>query len=125
MGKIVAGRGSTAKLRVRGDTFGYLQRSFPTIVSESDAFEARQCGIKAVQSAIAGTDGLTSGSVAMKRISDEPYRVDFFPTALQNVARQTKPFPTEWIVDGCNVSDAFIKYAKPLVGPLPVPGKLF
>jgi len=125
LGKVITSRGGTAKLRVRGDTFGYLQRSFPTIVSDSDAFEARQCGIKAVQSAIAAPDGLASGSVAMKRLSDDPYRVDFFPTALANVARQTKPLPAEWVLGGCDISETFIKYAKPLVGPLPVPGKLF
>jgi len=117
--------GKAPKLRVRGDTFGYLQRSFPALVSPSDAYEARQVGIRAVQYALTAPEGLSSGSVAIKRVSDSPYKVDFFPTALANVARQTKPLPTEWVVDGCDVSAAFIKYVAPLVGELPKVGKLF
>ena len=39
--KTKLGQTSKTKLRVRGDTFGYLQRSFPTIVSETDAAEAQ------------------------------------------------------------------------------------
>jgi 6-phosphofructokinase 1 len=125
LGKLEESRGRSAKLRVRADTFGYLQRSFPTIVSESDAFEARECGHRAVQYALTAPEGLTSGSVAMKRISESPYKIDFFPTAISNVARQTKHLPVEWVVDGNNLAQAYINYAKPLVGALPTPGKLF
>ena len=32
------------KLRVRADTFGYLQRSFPGVYSEVDRLEAREVG---------------------------------------------------------------------------------
>ncbi len=112
------------KLRVRADTFGYLQRSFPSIVSSSDAHEARLCGRMAVQYAISSPQGLSSGSVAIKRVSEEPYKADYFPTALTNVARQTKPLDTSFVVDGCDINTAFIRYAKPLVGPLPIAGKL-
>ena len=37
------------KLRVRADTFGYLQRSFPGFVSRTDATEARMVGVVAVK----------------------------------------------------------------------------
>lgn len=117
--------GNAPKLRVRGDTFGYLQRSFPFLVSPTDAYEARQCGIKAVQYALTAPEGLSSGSVAMKRVSEAPYKIDFFPTALSNVARQTKPLPVEFVLNGNDISPAFIKYATPLVGELPKVGKLF
>jgi ATP-dependent phosphofructokinase / diphosphate-dependent phosphofructokinase len=125
LGDLLDPKVTAGKLRVRADTFGYLQRSFPTIVSETDAVEARQCGRRAVQYALTAPEGLSSGSVAMKRISDSPYKIDFFPTALSNVARQTKHLPVEWVVNGNGLSEAYIKYAKPLVGPLPRPGKLF
>jgi len=125
LGKLLESKGKSGKLRVRGDTFGYLQRSYPAIVSPTDSAEARQCGIKAVQYALSAPEGLASGSVAMKRVSADPYKIDYFPTALANVARQTKPLPTEFIVNGCDISGEFIKYAKPLAGVLPVPGKLF
>ena len=40
--------------RVRGDTFGYLQRSFLGCVSDVDQREAREVGEKAVQFAMWG-----------------------------------------------------------------------
>ncbi len=119
------GKIRNAKLRVRGDTFGYLQRSFPTIVSDTDAAEARKCGRLAVKYALTRAEGLASGSVAMKRVSQNPYKIEYFPTALTNVARLTKPLPTEFVQNGCDITKAFMRYAAPLVGELPHPGKLF
>ncbi len=119
------GRGKPAKLRVRGDTFGYLQRSFPTIISESDAYEARECGRRAVDYALTAPGGLNSGSVAMKRTSDSPYQIDFFATALSSVARQTKHLPVEWVVNGNDLSAEYIKYATPLWGGCPGRGSYF
>jgi 6-phosphofructokinase 1 len=115
---------SAGKLRVRADTFGYLQRSFPTIVSETDAVEARQCGRNAVQYALTAPGGLSSGSVAMRRAAGSVYKIEYFPTPLSSVARQTKPLPVEWVVDGNSMSDAYLAYARPLVGPMPRPGRL-
>ncbi len=112
------------KLRVRADTFGYLQRSFPTIVSPSDAHEARLCGRKAVEYALTAPEGLGSGSVAMRRISETPYQIETFPTALANVARQTKSLDSAFVINGCDIGAGFIKYAKPLLGELFRPGKL-
>ena len=43
-----------AKLRVRADTFGYLQRSFAGVTSSVDATEAREVGRTAVRHATAG-----------------------------------------------------------------------
>src|SRR5262245_22286978 len=59
--------------RVRCDTFGYIQRSFPGMVSKVDAFEARLVGQRAVQySAEPGN----SGSVAMRRLPADHYEMD-------------------------------------------------
>jgi 6-phosphofructokinase 1 len=104
------------KLRVRADTFGYLQRSFPGFVSETDAREARLVGEKAVE--YSRTEG-TSGSVAMRRVGTGDYRVETFLTPLETVARETKHMDPAHIVNGNDVSDAFKAYAAPLVGPLP------
>ncbi len=49
---------------MRGDTFGYLQRSFLGCVSDVDQREAREVGEKAVQYALWGD---RDGSVAIKR----------------------------------------------------------
>ena len=77
-----------------------------------------------MQYALTAPEGLSSGSVAMKRISENPYQIDFFPTALSNVARLTKPLPAEWVTNGSGLSEAYLKYARPLAGAMPKPGRL-
>jgi 6-phosphofructokinase 1 len=103
--------------RVRADTFGYLQRSFPGFQSPVDADEARRCGREAVKYAMIQDNG----SVAMKRTgSGKKYGVELFRTELKNVAEKTKSMPGEFInADGNGVTEAFVEYAMPLVGQLP------
>jgi len=109
---------SKAKIkRVRADTFGYLQRSFPGVVSESDATEARLAGAAAVKAAV--VDGIASGSIAIKRSKTAKYAVTFEPVALRKVAKETRHMPASYINKaGNHVTKAFIEYARPLVGPL-------
>lgn len=103
--------------RVRADTFGYLQRSYPGMQSPVDVSEARECGREAVRLAMTEDNG----SVAIKRIADgKDYAVELFRTELSNVAEKTKSMPDEFInADGNGITDAFVKYAMPLVGELP------
>jgi ATP-dependent phosphofructokinase / diphosphate-dependent phosphofructokinase len=108
------------KLRVRADTFGYLQRSFPGYVSPSDAEEARFVGRMAVY--YSSEEQNLEGSVAMRRAASEEYKIDTFLTPLASVARETKHLNPEFIKDGNDITQAFIKYARPLVGPLPTIG---
>jgi 6-phosphofructokinase 1 len=108
------------KLRVRADTFGYLQRSFAGILSETDAAEARNVGRKAVE--FSKDDKNVEGSVVMIRRPSGPYAIDVRLEPLKNVARFTKHMPEEFIKNGNDVSQAFIDYAKPLVGELPAVG---
>jgi 6-phosphofructokinase 1 len=107
------------KLRVRADTFGYLQRSFPGFSSPVDASEARLVGQKAVEAAASGE---TSGSIAMRRLDGSTYRIETFVTPLHTVARETKHLDPGMIVDGCDIADEFRTYALPLIGDLPVTG---
>jgi 6-phosphofructokinase 1 len=105
--------------RVRADTFGYLQRSFPGIASETDSQEAHQVGIAAVKAAV--EDQIASGSIAIKRRKTKAYKVDFVVVPLRSVARETRHMPTAFINKaGNDVTQAFVDYARPLVGPLPV-----
>ncbi len=102
--------------RVRADTLGYLQRSFLGCVSEVDQSEAREVGEKAAQYAIWHN---LDGSVAIRRIGD--YAVEYFLTPLESVARKARSMPDEFInADGNGVTEAFIKYCRPLVGAMPV-----
>ena len=109
--------------RLRSDTFGYLQRCFPGIVSRVDADEARCCGRMAVQYAAGGD---TAGSVALRRVGGaDGYRAETFLTALESVAIKTKSLPAEYINDaGNDITEAYRDYLSPLVGDLPVVGHL-
>jgi 6-phosphofructokinase 1 len=111
------------KLRVRADTFGYLQRSFAGVYSEVDASEARLVGKKAVEYAVTLA---RSGSVAIKRLDGADYAIDTFACELTDVARQTKSLEPHYISsEGNDISDSFRKYVQPLVGNLPVVGYLY
>jgi 6-phosphofructokinase 1 len=105
------------KLRVRADTFGYLQRSFPGFVSPADAAEARLVGQKAVE--YANDPNNAEGSVAMRRLPGNQYKIETFLTPLATVARETKHLDPQYIENGNNITQAFIDYARPLVGELP------
>lgn len=109
--------------RVRSDTFGYLQRSFAGCVSAIDQAEARMCGRKAAEAALSGN---IDGSIAMQRTSEDPYTIDYKLIKLSDVAAKTQHLPAEFINDSGNgVTEAFIKYAMPIVGELPKVGHLF
>ncbi len=108
--------------RVRADTFGYLQRSFPGIVSEPDAKEAREVGIRGVRFAVRG---VSSGSVAIQRKPGARYMVTYECVPLKNVAKETRHMPDEFInEEGNGVTDAFVNYVKPIVGKLPTMARL-
>ena len=104
--------------RVRSDTFGYLQRSFPSLaVSQTDADEARMVGKVAVE--YSRDESKREGSIAMIRKSNSPYKIETIFTSIKNVARETKHLDAQFLDGTSNISNAFIEYAKPLVGPLP------
>jgi 6-phosphofructokinase 1 len=98
--------------RVRGDTFGYLQRSFVGCVSDVDQREAREVGEKAVQYAMWGD---CDGSVTIHRTGF--YSVDYHLSPLLDVAGKTRVMPDEFIAaSGTDVTDAFRLYLRPLLG---------
>jgi len=98
--------------RVRGDTFGYLQRSFIGCTSDVDQREAREVGEKAVQFAMWGN---RDGSVAIKRTGF--YSVDYQLLPLSEVAGKTRTMEDEFIAaSGTDITDAFRLYLRPLLG---------
>ncbi len=98
--------------RVRGDTFGYLQRSFLGCVSDVDQREAREVGEKAVQYARWRE---TDGSVAIHRSG--LYSVEYHLHPLEEIAGKTRVMPQEFInTEGNNVTDKFLMYCRPLLG---------
>ena len=98
--------------RVRGDTLGYLQRSFVGCVSDIDRQEAREVGEKAVQFAMWDD---RDGSVTIHRTGS--YSVDYRLTPLEEVAGFTRTMPDRFIAaSGTGVTDAFRLYLRPLLG---------
>ncbi|MAF96822.1 MAG: 6-phosphofructokinase [Rhodospirillaceae bacterium] len=111
-------RDNTDIKRVRGDTFGYLQRSFMGCVSDVDQREAREAGERAAGFAHDGGNGGGDGSVTLHRTGDgEDYGAEFKLSPLQDVAGKTKVMADEFIAkDAPDVTEAFVDYLKPLLG---------
>jgi 6-phosphofructokinase 1 len=107
--------------RVRGDTFGYLQRSFFGCVSEVDQREAREVGEKAVQFAMSGD---ADGSVTIRRVGS--YAVDYRLAPLEEIAGKTRLMDDDFISgDATDVTEAFHAYLRPLLGAaMPDAGRL-
>ena len=104
--------------RVRADTFGYLQRSFPGVASKTDQKEARAAGAAAVKAALAGK--LAKGTIAILRAKGKAYKVTFEAQPIANAAKYTRSVPDAFIAaNGHDVTKAFLDYARPIVGPLP------
>src|SRR5271154_4712926 len=98
--------------RVRGDTFGYLQRSFAGCVSDVDSKEAREVGEKAVQYAM---NAGRNGSVAIRRIGN--YAVDYPLIPLEAVAGRTRGMEDAFIAASANdITPEFDDYLRPLLG---------
>lgn len=106
-----------AKLRVRADTFGYLQRSFVGCVSAVDAAESRQAGRAAAGFALSGN---IDGSIAIQRVSNKPYEVEYKRIELTDVAAKTQTLDPKYIVNGNNIDPSFRDYLAPIVGELPI-----
>lgn len=123
LGDLLAGeiKARTKIKRVRADTFGYLQRSFPAVLSDVDAKEARQVGATAVRTSCTTN---SDGSIAIRRKPGKKYEVYFERVPLRSVARDTKEVPPKFINKaGNDVTRAFIDYAAPIVGALPAIGR--
>lgn len=111
-----------AKLRVRADTFGYLQRSFAGVFSQVDAAEAREVGRTAVRVAVGGERA--HGSIVIQRAPGAGYLARYDVTDLKNVAKETRPMEDALIAGDNDVDPAFLDYVRPLVGPLPTIARL-
>jgi ATP-dependent phosphofructokinase / diphosphate-dependent phosphofructokinase len=101
--------------RVRGDTFGYLQRSFLGCVSDVDQREAREVGEQAVQHALWGSSNC---SVAIQRCTGfGGYAVNYALLPLTSVAGKTRTMEAELLsAAGNDVTEAFHHYLRPLLG---------
>jgi len=98
--------------RVRGETLGYLQRSFMGCVSDVDQAEAREAGVQGVRFA---NQLERDGSVTIHRIGD--YKAEFRLSPLEDVAGKTKVMEDRFIADcATDVTPEFLNYLRPLAG---------
>jgi len=107
-------KGLPCKGAARGNVPGTDQRHSMVYASAVDLDEAYRVGQKAVELAASGQGGF------MATILREPgpiYNVRYDRVPLAEVANSERTFPKQWITpDGCDVTDEFVRYAKPLLG---------
>ncbi|HHU49997.1 MAG TPA: 6-phosphofructokinase [Clostridiales bacterium] len=97
-----------------GQVPGVLQRGVSLHASTIDREEAYTLGRKSVEFALTG---ITGKMATILRNSDEPYSVRYEHVPLSVVANRVRYLPKEWIAQsGIDVTDDFIRYARPLIG---------
>lgn len=123
LGRIVEkGVKSARRVRVRSDTMGYLQRSFPFVVSEVDAEEAELVGRMGVQYAFSEEK---NASIALIRKDSDHYECETIGASLELVGSGKRTMPKEFISsEGTDITQEFVDYATPIVGPMPIRARL-
>jgi len=108
------GVGLAVKGAARGNVPGTDQRHSMAYASPVDLDESYRAGQMAVELAAAGESGYMS---TILRNEGPIYSVRFDKVPLEDVANSERTFPPEWIAEnGCDVTDDFLRYARPLVG---------
>lgn len=115
--------GQRLNVRVRYEKPGTIQRSMSACVSTTDAREAEMAGRAAVRAAL---DGETDVMVTLVRSGGDVYGCGTGLAPLSDVANAVKEMPPEYLdPDHYEVTDAFLDYARPLLGaPLPRFGRV-
>ena len=106
--------GLAAKGAARGNVSGTDQRHAMALASTVDLEEAYGSGRMATELAARGQSGTMA---TILRNSGGPYSVRYDKVPLAEVANSERNFPAKWISPGgCDVTDDFVRYARPLVG---------
>ena len=104
------------KLHLQARTLrpGLIGRAMSVCVSPVDRQEAYQVGWDAVNRVVAGQD---ERMVVIRRVSNEPYRIELGTIPLIDVAGRAKAMPRDFMnAAGTMISPAFVDYALPLIG---------
>jgi 6-phosphofructokinase len=106
--------GLAAKGVARGNVPGTDQRHSMAYASVVDLDEAYRVGQVAAELAAGGQSGCMA---TILREAGPAYGVRYGQVPLGEVANSQRAFPAGWIAEsGCDVSDDFVRYARPLVG---------
>lgn len=107
-------KGLKARGSARGQVMGTDQRSTAIYASTVDLDEAYLVGQKAVEIAIDEGNGWMA---TILRNPGKEYSVRYDKVPLDKVALSERTFPEKWITsDRIDVTDEFIRYARPLTG---------
>ena len=105
-------------VRVRAEKPGTIQRSMASCVSSTDAAEAEMAGRAAVRYAL---EGATDRMVTLLRGDGDAYSCTTGLAPLAEVAGRVRTMPPSYLDPGNHtVTDEFLRYASPLIGP-PLP----
>ena len=107
-------KGLPAAGSARGQVSGTDQRATMVYASEVDIEEAREVGKHAAQ--IAREHG-TGWMSTILREPGEPYCPRYDKVPLEDVANSERAFPAAWLSESrIDVTDDFVRYARPLIG---------
>lgn len=107
-------------VKVRSVELNVCQRCSSSMLSKTDQKEAIASGAYGVKAALNGASGKM---VAFERLDGDDYQIDYVSKDVNVICNQEKCVPAAWITaDGSNVTEDFIRYARPLIqGEVTVP----
>ena len=109
-------------VKARSVEFNVSQRCSASMLSKTDQQEAIAAGAFGVQAALKGETGKMV-SFIRKETPDGSYQMECGLEDVNQICNEEKTVPSQWITsDGTDVSEDFIRYARPLIqGKVDVP----
>ena len=107
-------------VKVRSVELNVCQRCSSSMLSKTDQKEAIASGAYGVKAALNGASGKM---VAFERLDGDDYQIDYVLKDVNVICNQEKCVHVTWITaDGSDVTEDFIRYARPLIqGEVTVP----
>lgn len=99
-------------LPTRAVELSLTQRACPVYISAVDREEAIKTGEIAVKSALKGETGKM---IVFKRVSNNPYKIDFALEDLSKVANAVSLIPQSMMKDATRMDESFRQYIRPLI----------
>ena len=100
-------------VKVRSIELNVCQRCSSEYLSATDLNESENAGIVGVQAALKGETGKM---ITFIRNGDLPYELSYETADVNEICNMEKAVPSDWITeDGCDVTESFIQYARPLI----------
>lgn len=99
-------------VKVRSIELNLLQRCSSGYLSGTDRDEAVMAGRFGVRAAL---NRETGKMISFQRESNSPYRISCCLKNVAQICNQEKKVPLEWIREGCDLTEDFIRYVSPLI----------